>query len=60
VQHLGEYLVLLSIDYSVVVLSISVVELNLTVLFIVMYDCGLASIYLCFFGSVRVKCISVA
>ena len=49
----------LRIDYSVVVLSISVVEFNLTVLYIVMHDCGLASIYLCFFESVRVKCISV-
>jgi hypothetical protein len=55
-----EYLVLWIIDYSAVVLSIRVVELNIIVLYIVMYDCDLASTYLCFFESVSVKCISVA
>ena len=55
-----KYLVLWIMDYSVVVLSIGVVKLNLIVLYIVMYDYGLASTYLCFFESVRVKCISVA
>jgi hypothetical protein len=59
-QHFVEYLVLWSTDYSVVLLSIGIVELNVAVLYIVTYDCGLASTYLCFFESVRVKCISVA
>lgn len=59
-RHFVEYLVLWNIDYSVVVLSFGVAELKQTLLCIVMYDCGLASTYLCFSESVTVKCINVA